>query len=197
MSRLTRRFFCLAVLAVSISLLAACQKTTPSTPDLPDLKVGVVGVEQPKGTTDLLAGFIPEDRVLASDQAMATFNEELMKLLKTTTHRSYVFIPKAGGADPRERNGALAHWAKIGKDMGVDLLIVPQILDWRERAGSSAGVTTSGGALVSRSHFKEKQVGLSDNLMNFDTFLKRGAKWLTAQELAMEGMQKMIKEFGL
>ena len=53
MSRLTRRFFCLAVLAVSISLLAACQKTTPSTPDLPDLKVGVVGVEQPKGTTDL------------------------------------------------------------------------------------------------------------------------------------------------
>lgn len=157
MSRLTRRFFCLAVLAVSISLLAACQKTTPSTPDLPDLKVGVVGVEQPKGTTDLLAGFIPEDRVLASDQAVATFNEELMKLLKTTTHRSYVFIPKAGGADPRERNGAL----------------------------------------VSRSHFKEKQVGLSDNLMNFDTFLKRGAKWLTAQELAMEGMQKMIKEFGL
>ena len=172
MSRLTRRFFCLAVLAVSI----------------------------------------PEDRVLASDQAVATFNEELMKLLKTTTHRSYVFIPKAGGADPRERNGALAHWAKIGKDMGVDLLIVPQILDWRERAGSSAGVTTSaavnmdfylidvrepGGALVSRSHFKEKQVGLSDNLMNFDTFLKRGAKWLTAQELAMEGMQKMIKEFGL
>ena len=103
MSRLTRRFFCLAVLAVSISLLAACQKTTPSTPDLPDLKVGVVGVEQPKGTTDLLAGFIPEDRVLASDQAVATFNEELMKLLKTTTHRSYVFIPKAGGADPRER----------------------------------------------------------------------------------------------
>ena len=212
MSRLTRRFFCLAVLAVSISLLAACQKTTPSTPDLPDLKVGVVGVEQPKGTTDLLAGFIPEDRVLASDQAVATFNEELMKLLKTTTHRSYVFIPKAGGADPRERNGALAHWAKIGKDMGVDLLIVPQILDWRERAGSSAGVTTSaavnidfylidvrepGGALVSRSHFKEKQVGLSDNLMNFDTFFKRGAKWLTAQELAMEGMQKMIKEFGL
>ena len=50
---------------------------------------------------------------------------------------------------------------------------------------------------LSRSHFKEKQVGLSDNLMNFDSFLKRGAKWLTAQELAMEGMQKMIKEFGL
>lgn len=50
---------------------------------------------------------------------------------------------------------------------------------------------------MSRSHFKEKQVGLSDNLMNFDTFLKRAPRWRTAQELAMEGMQKMIKEFGL
>ena len=183
MSRLTRRFFCLAVLAVSISLLAACQKTTPSTPDLPDLKVGVVG---DIGHSRVCGSLIPALKIMGAEVT--------------------------GGADPRERNGALAHWAKIGKDMGVDLLIVPQILDWRERAGSSAGVTTSaavnmdfylidvrepGGALVSRSHFKEKQVGLSDNLMNFDTFLKRGAKWLTAQELAMEGMQKMIKEFGL
>ena len=80
MSRLTRRFFCLAVLAVSISLLAACQKTTPSTPDLPDLKVGVVGVEQPKGTTDLLAGFIPEDRVLASDQAFEDHDAPLVRV---------------------------------------------------------------------------------------------------------------------
>ena len=213
MRRLTRRLFCFAVLAVSLSLLAACQKSNPNiVPDLPNLKIGVVGVVQPTGTTDLLAGFIPEDRVLASEKAVTVFNEELMKHLKAETRRSYMFIPSASGVDPRARSGALAHWAKIGRDLGVDLLIVPQILDWHERAGSAAGVTTSaavnmdfylidvreqGGALAARSHFKEKQVGLSDNLMNFDTFFKRGAKWLTAQELATEGVQKMIKEFGL
>ena len=32
--------------------------------------------------------------------------------------------------------------------MGVDLLIVPQILDWRERAGSSAGVKTSAAVTI-------------------------------------------------
>lgn len=212
MRRLTRRFFCLAVLAVSLFTLVACQKTMPAAPELPDLKVGVVGVVQPTGTTDLLAGFIPDDRVLASPEAVATFNADLMKTLKAQTKRAYVFIPKAAGVDPRGRNGALAHWAKIGKDVGVDLIIVPQILDWRERAGSGAGVTTSaavnmdfylidtrepGGALVARSHFKEKQVGLSDNLMNFNTFIKRGAKWVTTEELAQEGMDKMLKEFGL
>ncbi|MFQ9492430.1 MAG: hypothetical protein ACLR0N_17105 [Bilophila wadsworthia] len=134
-----------------------------------------------------------------------------MKLLKTTTHRSYVFIPKAGALILAN---AMARWP-TGPRSGRTWAWIcssSRNLDWRERAGSSAGVTTSaavnmdfylidvrepGGALVSRSHFKEKQVGLSDNLMNFDTFLKRGAKWLTAQELAMEGMQKMIKEFGL
>lgn len=209
----SRRFFCYAIFAVSLLMLAACQKSTPSAvPDLPNLKIGVVGAVQPKGTTDLLAGFIPEDRVLASDKAVTAFNENMMNRLRTQTRRIYQFIPSASGVDPRARSGALAHWTQVGKDMGVDLLIVPHILDWRERAGSAAGVTTSAavnmdfylidvrekeGALVSRSHFKEKQMGLSDNLMNFETFIKRGAKWVTAQELSDEGIEKMIKEFGL
>ena len=97
--------------------------------------------------------------------------------------------------------------------MGVDLLIVRKSIDWRERdRGRQRGCDDvrrrEYGLLSDRRArtrrrvgvplpFQGKQVGLSDNLMNFDTFLKRGAKWLTAQELAMEGMQKMIKEFGL
>ena len=70
MRGLTRRSFCLAIVAF-ISLLAACQKAPTVAPELPDVKVGVVGVVQPMGTTDLLAGFIPEDRVLAGPQALA------------------------------------------------------------------------------------------------------------------------------
>lgn len=37
--------------------------------------------------------------------------------------------------------GALAHWAKIGKDMGVDLLIVRKSSTGVNGPGSSAGVT--------------------------------------------------------
>ncbi len=58
MRGLTRRSFCLAIVAF-ISLLAACQKAPTVAPELPDVKVGVVGVVQPMGTTDLLAGFNP------------------------------------------------------------------------------------------------------------------------------------------
>ena len=148
------RFHRVAVLAaVSLSLLmvlAGCQKNTPVAPELPNLAIGVVGAVQPAGTSDLLAGFIPEDRHLASAQAISVFNSSLMQVLGKQTKRTYTFIPQAGGPDPTQarsagRNGALAHWVAIGRKMKVDLLIVPQILDWQERAGSSAGVTTSAG----------------------------------------------------
>lgn len=211
------RFMVFTLIVSLLTLLAACQRNAPSAPELPDLSIGVAGVMQPMGTTDLLAGFIPEGRVLASPEAVTAFNDALMQTLKAQTRRNYTFILQAGGNDPTgkrsaSRNGALAYWTAVGKRMGVDLLIVPQLIDWREREGGSAGVTSSAavnmdfflidvrgeeGELLSRSHFKEKQVGLADNLMNFDTFFKRGAKWLTAQDLAMEGTQKMIKEFGL
>lgn len=211
------RFMVLTLVVSLLILISACQRNAPSAPELPDLSIGVAGVMQPMGTTDLLAGFIPEGRVLASPEAVTAFNDALMQKLKTQTRRNYTFIPQAGGNDPTgrrsaSRNGALAYWTSVGKRMGVDLLIVPQLIDWREREGGSAGVTSSAavnmdfflidvrgeeGELLSRSHFREKQVGLADNLMNFNTFFKRGAKWLTAQDLAMEGVQKMIKEFGL
>ena len=104
----------------------------------------MVGVVQPMGTTDLLAGFIPEDRVLAGPQALAAFNEDLMRVLKTQTHRSYVFIPKAAGVIPRSRNRAVSRTGRrSARKRGWTCSIVPQILDWRERAGSGAGVTTS------------------------------------------------------
>ncbi|MEG1610724.1 MAG: nucleoid-structuring protein H-NS [Bilophila sp.] len=214
---LNRRIAVFAVFVLQLALLCACQKNTPPSPVLPTLSVGVVGVTQPTGTTDLLAGFIPENRVLATPKALTSLNEAIMGMLKAETKRTYRFISEGSGVDPTlsrsaGHNGALAHWVQVGRDAKVDLLIVPQLLNWHERAGSGAGVTTAAevnidfflidvrekdGELLSRSHFKEKQVGLSDNFMNFDTFIKRGGKWLSAQDLALEAVQKMIKEFGL
>lgn len=40
--------------------------------------------------------------------------------------------------------------------------------------------------------FDETQQPLSDNIFRFFTFLRRGAKWITAGELAREGIHKAI-----
>ena len=42
--------------------------------------------------------------------------------------------------------------------------------------------------------FDETQQPLSDNVLRFFTFLKRKARWITAGELAREGVQKAIEE---
>ena len=216
MTRFISRFAALGGALLLCCTLFGCQQTPRAAADLPPLAIGVVSAIQPMGTTDLMAGFIPEGRVLASADALASFDTALADKLRTDTKRTYTFIPAGEGTDPSAPrtaggNTALDHWTAVATEHGLDLIIVPQILDWNERHGGAAGVTTSAavnmdfflidareeGQLINRSHYNEKQIGLSDNLMNFSMFVKRGAKWLTAQDLAMEAADKMIREFGL
>lgn len=203
---------------VLLIALAGCASKAqrPSAP-LAGVSVGIVGVVQPKGTTDLLAGYIPEARELASPQAMLDFDTDLLDRVRAQADsaRKIVPLPGVSGVNPSSdrvagRNTALQHWVQVGRKAGVELLIVPQILDWHEREGSSAGVISSAavdvqfylidveeGVLLNRSVFREKQQSLSSDLLHAGTFFKRGGKWITARQLAGEGIDKMITEFGL
>lgn len=212
----------LALFALSL-LVTGCSRASdskaPSVP-LPEVTVGVVGATQPLGTTDLLAGYIPDSREEASDKDLIEFDTRLMVLLREHSgpSRTFRFLPagevfltgKNADTQSGSRASALQHWVNVGKAAGLELLIVPQILTWHQREGSAGGAVSSAeininfylidvtnGALLQRAHFAEKQQNLSSNLLNAGTFFKRGAKWLTAQELADEGVVKMIKEFGL
>lgn len=204
------------ILFMGMIWCVGCQQATRSVADLPPLKIGIVAAIQPMGTTDLMAGFIPENRSLASEDALSSFDNALAAKLHNNTKRAYVFIPAKYGVDPTtprsaQQNTALEHWLEVARANNLDLLIVPQILDWQERNGGTMGVTTSAGVnmdfflvdargegqLATRSHFNEKQVGLVNNIMNIDSFFKRGGKWLTAEELALEAADQMIQEFGL
>ena len=49
-----------------------------------------------------------------------------------------------------------------------------------------------GDKLIDTYVFDETQQPLSDNIFRFFTFLRRGAKWITAGELAREGIHKSI-----
>lgn len=203
--------------AVFSSLLSACGQQLVQIPEpLPQVPIGIVGPIQPMGTTDLLAGYIPEDRGLATEEDLLELSDSIMELLKTKTNRTYLFIPAADGADPTVTrtagvNSALEYWVEVGKRIQVEFLIVPYVLSWHPREGSSAGVTSSAeltmdfflidtrgeGSLVARSHYSEKQEGLASNLLTLNKFIQRGGKWVTTQALAKEAIEKMIKEFRL
>ena len=94
--------------------------------------------------------------------------------------------------------------------MKVDLLVVPQMLELRERAGGELGVEkpakivmdiflvdVRNETLIGRSRFEETQTALTSNLLEADKFFKRGGKWISAAQLAREGMVKAVKELRL
>lgn len=208
----------LMLLLCGLWLLAGCQSSSVQAPaplPLPDLTVGVAPFTQPVQSTQLLAGYVPEQQGHVPAEELQKLDELLADKLAATGRR-YTFLPPSAADGPLQQDGqgrrsALATWMQQAREAGVDILLVPQIIDWRERVGGTAGVVTPAavtadfflidarepGALLQRSHYAVEQQALSNNLLSMGAFLKRKGKWITAEELTGEAMAKAIKEFGL
>ena len=204
------------VLAAFALCLSGCA-TPRQGPELPPMAIGVAEFTQPQSTADMLAGYMAEDAPRVSAKHLIQLNEAMTDVLRKETKRSYAAPvgylecrdAKAPGQG-RGRVAALKHWIAVGTCMKVDFLLVPQVYELHEREGSEAGVTRPAGivmdvflidvknsVLTSRSHFDETQAALADNLLDTGKFFSRGAKWVTAAELAREGIVKAVKDIGL
>lgn len=199
----------------SLCLLAGCQKAAEQQRlIMPDLVVAIAPFTQPTQTTELLSGFIPEDQKKISEQTLNSLDALFRERLNPAKH-PYVFLSDADirgdmARDNRGRRNALVTWAERARKVGADMIIVPQIITMQERVGSKAGAVTAAAVnedfylidardpvtLVMRSHFAEEQKSLASDITKIGLFFKRGG-WVTAQELAAEGMDKAVEEFGL
>lgn len=209
-------YICVAL--ATVFFLTACQKRPSQRsqePAIPyNVKIGVAGFTQPTTNSELLTGILPEDQGRVPEDVLAQLNSVLRRDL-APTKRLYTFLPERakpsfGTYHESARPQGLAQWTAYGREFNVDLLLVPQVLNWHQREGSSAGVTKSAhvrvefflidlatGRLVGRSAYEEKQVGLVDNILGVGDFLKRRGTWVTAEELAQEAVAKAVKELGL
>lgn len=95
-----------------------------------------------------------------------------------------------------------------GKNLGVDAVLIGVISRYTKRVGSSYGVEspasvafsvmlldTETGEILWETYFSETQKALLDNVYDVKKFFKRGAKWITADELAKEGARKTALQF--
>lgn len=95
-----------------------------------------------------------------------------------------------------------------GRALGVDGVVVGYVSCFRERVGYKysaqrpASVTfgiylirTSDGELVWGSIYDKTQQSLSENVLQASTFFSRGLKWVTAAELAEDGVEELLKTF--
>lgn len=216
MRRNTIFFFCLCLLAAVA--LVGCAK--PKQPPMPvgNLKLGVAFFTQPTDPATMLAGYLVEDGPRVEDKVLNEMDALLASVLAKESKNSFHSRESAlkcsrtvtAQAGRSNNIAALRTWSAIGRCMGVDLLIVPQLLEYREREGGDYGVINPAKvvmdtfvldvrneSLISRSRFDETQSSLASNLLEADKFFKRHGKWITAHDLAREGMEKAVKELGL
>jgi len=96
---------------------------------------------------------------------------------------------------------------KTGRALGTPLIFAGNIWRYKERVGSAIGVQSPAsvafaiylfdvpaGKILWMAKFEETQRSLLENLLRVGAFFERGAKWLTARELASYGIKELIKK---
>lgn len=208
--------FCL--LFAGALLFSGCAKPQQAPLPIGNLKLGVAFFTQPAEPSDMLAGYVVEDAPRIDEKVFVEMDALLAEVLATESKNNFhsrdsALHCKNKVAEQHGRSNnqaAVRTWSAIGRCMGVDLLVVPQLFEFRERAGSAIGVTlparvvmdifvvdVRNEALISRSRFDETQSALTSNLLEAGKFFRRGGRWITAHDLAREGMVKAVRELRL
>ena len=93
----------------------------------------------------------------------------------------------------------------IGQAFSADAVLVGYLYRWRERVGGDHAVDQPAsiafelrlirpedGAILWREKFDKTQKSLSENLFEWDTFVRGGGRWMTADKLAELGLEGML-----
>lgn len=92
---------------------------------------------------------------------------------------------------------------RFGKAMGADHVILGSVWRYQDRtldAGASVAFTVyllqvDNGRRVWRGQYDKTQQALSDDLLNAGPFFEKGARWLSAEELARFGIDQVMQSF--
>jgi hypothetical protein len=102
----------------------------------------------------------------------------------------------------------LALLQDVGRELDADAILLGRVYRFEERIGTKfsaqrpASVTfdlllirVADGRILWTGRFEETQKSLSENLFNLGTFVRRGARWISAQEMAQTGLEQMLQTF--
>ncbi len=94
---------------------------------------------------------------------------------------------------------------QAGQSRNADGVLIGYIFRYEDRQGSDYAVSSPAsvafdlhlisvptGEVVWQAAFDQTQAALSDNLFNIDTFIQRKGRWVSADELAAEGLAGLL-----
>ena len=198
-------------------VVASCAPKTAVTPVPGDVRLAVAGFFQPAHGWELMAGHLPEDMTALSPEVFGFMDEELAVLLGERKGAAPFISPGVVrqcreillARQNRSRPSAIAFWMDVAKCVPADYILVPSIFQWQERQGNDWSVNEPAGVVfdlylidvknetVRRAHYEEVQHSLSENVLDAGTFFKRKGRWVTAEQMAREGLAQCLEELGL
>ncbi|MDP6735036.1 MAG: hypothetical protein QF732_00870 [Nitrospinaceae bacterium] len=102
---------------------------------------------------------------------------------------------------------SLLLFQKVCKAFEADAVLVGRIYRWSERIGADYGVQRASsvafdlqlirpadGALLWRGRFDKTQQALFGNLLDLTTFFRGKGRWMTAEKLAMIGLEDLVNK---
>lgn len=154
-----------------------------------------------------MTGFVPED-------APYLLTSQLVSLLEKNNNFSIlhsegskdIISGLATGAD--DRASYLKLYSEIGKRADADAVLIGHVFRYKDRKGRSLSVESPASVafdlhlihvqkkeIIWYGRFDETQRPLSENLLELDTFIKRGGIWITAEQMSMAGLEDMMRRF--
>jgi len=140
--------------------------------------------------------------------------EHLIKLLMDDERFRFVFSGQSEEVPvhlPVDKHGA-ARMAEIaaatGAVRGVDAVLMGYLFHFKNRVGNSYSVESPASVsfslflvrvkdrqIVWHGIFEETQQALSENILKIVAFIQRKARWITAREMAAEGLEHLMSTF--
>jgi len=147
-----------------------------------------------------------------ADRAITSYVQEVLErrykdkvISLEEVSRLYQEIPRD---DTKDTPRSLAQ--KAGEALGADLMIVGTVWRYRDRVRDPMGpergasvafdmylIEVSSGRTVWKAKFDETQRPLTEDIRGAKVLIKKGAKWLSADELASYGVEEVFKKFPL
>lgn len=213
------RFVSAMLLACLLLLLSACAPKPAGTPLPVQATLAVAEFHQPQQGWQMVTSTRADRTVTLAPELLQELDVMLADLLWSGEDRPFLgteatrqcqelVLSRMGG----ERAGVsgLRYWLEVGQCVQTDFLLIPQVLEWRERAGGQWGVTEPGMVVLEltlldiekqyvagRFQHDERQRSLSEDILQAGRFFQRGGKWLPTKDLARDGLRDGLRELGL
>jgi len=211
---LSSRFVLLVLLGFA---LAGCARK-PVPFEMPEkAELAVSPFTQPDQRHEMLSGYVQETQHRADPKVLQALDRILRQELasrKDQAYRSGAQVEQCREIvlyenEPAELDG-LTYWSLVGRCLPTEYLLVPQLISWRARQGGKWGADVAARVefylfllnvqkerVASVFHFNQEQAALSENVFTFPRFVERGGQWITAEQLAREGIIQGLEELGL